>query len=69
MTAEWTIVDHSNGRNAGYWRIMRGNVRVADVFPYAHEADAAWLWEQTKQIVDVMNQRRHTPPDAQGRKG
>lgn len=56
----WQLIDNSDGKSKGYLRIMRDGVRVADVFPYANDAqgpDVEWTVAMAHHIVDTMNAR------------
>jgi len=62
----WHLADHTE-KGGGYFRITRGGVRVADVFPYATDADREWLIEQANRIIRHMNQAERDEGDAQGK--
>ena len=53
----WTLVDNTYGKKGGFLSILKDGVRVSDVFPFAANADEAWVREQARAIVDQMNKR------------
>lgn len=53
----WTIEDRTNGRSAGYLRILCDGVRAADVFPYAKGADEKDARDRAQYMVEVLNAR------------
>lgn len=57
----WQLIDNSNGKTKGYFRILRDGVRVADVFPYAPGQDVEWTIKAAQEIVDAMNARDMKP--------
>jgi len=50
----WQLIDHT-GTNSGYLRITKDGKRVADVFPFAKDADAEWVRSQAVHLVEQMN--------------
>lgn len=50
----WQLEDNSSDKK-GYLRILKDGRRVADVFPFAAETDAAFVKKQAARIVDQMN--------------
>lgn len=50
----WQVIDDT-GKGRGYLSIYKDGVRVADVFPFAKNADEKFLREQAARIVDTMN--------------
>lgn len=52
----WQLIDNSDGKSKGYFRILRDGNRIADVFPYANGADAAWTIKMAQHVVDTMNE-------------
>ncbi len=55
--SEWTLLDHTNGKNGGYYRIERDGCLIADLFPFAVAAIAEWIKSQAELIVRVMNEQ------------
>lgn len=51
----WGLLDHTDGKTKGYFRIQRNGQRIADLFPYAPGVDPASIREHGQRIVDVMN--------------
>lgn len=52
----WQLIDNSDGERKGWLTIMKDGIRVADAFPFAANADAAFVREQAQRIVETMNQ-------------
>jgi Fe-S cluster biosynthesis and repair protein YggX len=51
----WTINDYTT-KKAGYLSLMKDGQRVCDFFPFARDADAAWVREQARLIAERMNE-------------
>jgi hypothetical protein len=51
----WGLLDHTDGKMKGYYRIQRNGQRIADLFPYAPGVDPASIREHGQNIVDTMN--------------
>ena len=51
----WGLLDYTDNKMKGYLRVQRNGVRIADLFPYAPDADPAFLREQAERIVEAMN--------------
>ena len=54
MDQEWKLLDNTS-KKAGYLRLTRNGQRVADFFPFAHGTNEAWVREQARLIVGMMN--------------
>lgn len=50
----WQLTDDT-GKCAGYLRLTLNGRRVCDFFPFARDADEAWIRKQARLIVDTMN--------------
>lgn len=50
----WTLID-GTGKGKGYVRLVRNGQRVADFFPFAADADEAWIRAQAQLILRTMN--------------
>lgn len=53
---DWKIVDDT-GKKAGYLRLTYKGQRVADFFPFASDADEAWVRAQAQLIARTMNEK------------